>query len=208
MANPSKDPVSPRKSPRQSRSRALVDAILEATTRILPEGGLDKTTTNRIAQVAGVSIGSLYQYFPNKDAIVAGLIERDLKEQQRVYRQMIDDMREAPLEQVVNAIVDHATDRYLTHPRLARAAFIHAPRLQHLDTILELRRSVGEALADLFRTRDDVQIDNPEQAAFTLVNAVMGVYQTWVVSPETERMPTEAVNRHLGRLILGYLASE
>jgi AcrR family transcriptional regulator len=61
----------PRKSAAQERSRATVDALVEATARILVKEGFDKASTNRIAAVAGVSIGSLYQYFPSKEALVA-----------------------------------------------------------------------------------------------------------------------------------------
>ena len=60
----------PRKLPRQDRSRATVDAILEAAARVLVKEGFERTTTNRVAEAAGVSVGSLYQYFPNKEAIL------------------------------------------------------------------------------------------------------------------------------------------
>ena len=71
-----KPQTNPRKSASQKRSRLTVDALLEATTRVLVKEGYDKATTNRIAAVAGVSIGSLYQYFPGKEALVAAVIER------------------------------------------------------------------------------------------------------------------------------------
>ena len=69
-------PVTPRKEPRQPRARATVDAILLAAAHILKTEGFERATTNRIAERAGVSIGSLYQYFPNKQAVVAALRER------------------------------------------------------------------------------------------------------------------------------------
>jgi hypothetical protein len=62
--------TNPRKSALQKRSRVTVDALLEATARILIREGFDKASTNRIAEVAGVSVGSLYQYFPNKEALI------------------------------------------------------------------------------------------------------------------------------------------
>jgi AcrR family transcriptional regulator len=201
-----KPSTSPRKPARQTRSQALVDAIVEAATRILPDRGLDGTTTNRIAELAGVSVGSLYQYFPNKDSIVATLIERDLAAQERTYTAMIDSMRDRPLADVIEAIVHHATDRYLAHPRLIRAVFVHAVRLRHLETILGTRKSIGAALARLIRERPaEVSVDDPEGATFVLINAVMGVYQTWVFTDPAERMSTAEVNRHLTRMILGYL---
>ncbi|MDQ8036431.1 MAG: TetR/AcrR family transcriptional regulator [Pedobacter sp.] len=65
-----------RKPPQQKRSRELVEKLLDATATTIAERGLDNTTTNHIAEQAGVSIGSLYQYFPDKQALVEGLLER------------------------------------------------------------------------------------------------------------------------------------
>src|ERR1041385_532898 len=75
---PPKLATRPRKQPQQDRARATVDALLEATTRILVRDGYDRASTNRIALAAGVSIGSLYQYFPSKEAPVAALVEHHL----------------------------------------------------------------------------------------------------------------------------------
>lgn len=72
--------LNPRKSPRQERSRATLDAIMQAATYILVEAGWEAFTTNAIAERAGVNIGSLYQYFPNKEAILSELRERHVKE--------------------------------------------------------------------------------------------------------------------------------
>ena len=72
--------TTPRKRPSQERSRATVDTILDATARVLIHAGFDGLTTNAVATKAGVSIGSLYQYFPNKEAMVSALIERHMNE--------------------------------------------------------------------------------------------------------------------------------
>lgn len=69
-------PLKPRKMPRQSRSVATVEAVLEAAARILEERGPDGFNTNAIAERAGVGIGSVYQYFPNKHALIAALVRR------------------------------------------------------------------------------------------------------------------------------------
>ena len=70
----------PRKQAAQARSRATVDALIEATARILVKEGFDKASTNRIAAKAGVSVGSLYQYFPSKEALVVAVMERHSSE--------------------------------------------------------------------------------------------------------------------------------
>ncbi|HQP19465.1 MAG TPA: helix-turn-helix domain-containing protein, partial [Phenylobacterium sp.] len=71
------DPITPRKTPRQARAEATVEAIIEAAARILEREGLEAFNTNAIARQAGVSVGSLYQYFPGKDAVMAALIRRE-----------------------------------------------------------------------------------------------------------------------------------
>src|SRR6476620_3683107 len=85
--------LSPRKWPRQERSRATVEAILEAATDILLRQGAGRLTTNRIAQRAGVNIASLYQYFPGKHGILAELQRRHGAERRAVIRQVLVERR-------------------------------------------------------------------------------------------------------------------
>ena len=73
-----KHPPAPRRKPTQSRSKILVDAIVAASQQILLEEGTEQLTTKRIAEVAGITIGSLYQYFPNKEAILANLFSEKI----------------------------------------------------------------------------------------------------------------------------------
>ena len=88
--------TNPRKIASQERSRATVDALVEATARILVREGFDKASTNRIAEVAGVSVGSLYQYFPSKEALVAAVIERHNQEiMQAVRGELAEALRPA-----------------------------------------------------------------------------------------------------------------
>lgn len=87
--------ASPRKRPRQRRSRELVGRILDAAARIFSEDGYRATTTNDVAAAAGVSIGSLYQYFPNKDALLVGLAERHLDEALPMVARVGADLRAA-----------------------------------------------------------------------------------------------------------------
>src|SRR4051812_47418236 len=79
-----------RRAPRQERSRSTVAAIFEAASRLLNEAGLETATTNRIAHVAGVSIGSLYQYFPRKEALFAALTQRAMDADQQRVREAVD----------------------------------------------------------------------------------------------------------------------
>jgi len=83
--------------PQQDRSKVTVDAILTATARILTQEGYDRATTNRIAELAGVSIGSLYQYFPSKEALVTSLAEQHVNTNDGHRIKTIYSMRQSKL---------------------------------------------------------------------------------------------------------------
>lgn len=92
-----KSPLSPRKEPQQDRSRFLVDAILGAAARVLVEDGYEGATTARVAKLAGVSIGSLYQYFPTLDSLVVRLYELLRDHELAVCDERIEALRDEPL---------------------------------------------------------------------------------------------------------------
>src|SRR6202050_103858 len=92
-----------RRRPRQPRARQTVDAILDAVVRILKRKGFDAITTNRIAEVAGVSIGSVYQYFPDKRAIFVALHERHIREIDRLVEAQLMDHATSPLHTLMRA---------------------------------------------------------------------------------------------------------
>lgn len=81
-----------RKKPRQKRSKEMVERLISATAEVLAEEGLDHTTTNHIADRAGVSVGSLYQYFPDKEALIEALLERMIGEITRTFNRQLGDM--------------------------------------------------------------------------------------------------------------------
>ncbi|WP_202730450.1 TetR/AcrR family transcriptional regulator [Achromobacter xylosoxidans] len=110
----------PRKSPRQQRSQQTVDTILQATARVLAEHGYAGTNTNRIAETAGVSVGSLYQYFPNKNALIAALHDRHDKQMLALIDEVLDGNPAATLRERVAAIVAASLRAHLLEPALHR----------------------------------------------------------------------------------------
>src|SRR5436189_3017781 len=106
MQDMARKPVTkPRKNASQERSRSTVDALIEATARILVREGFDKASTNRIAEVAGVSVGSLYQYYPGKEALVAAVIDRHNQDIMRVVRAALAEVSSQPVETAVRRLV-------------------------------------------------------------------------------------------------------
>lgn len=139
----------PRKVPRQGRSRATVDRILLAAARIFDERGYHGTTTNHVAEAADVSIGSLYQYFPNKDALLVGLAERHVEEAAAALRLRLEALAAAapPMPGVARSLVELAVE---LNDSSALHAVIHAeaPRTPALrDRVDALGAQVAEAVA-------------------------------------------------------------
>ena len=124
--------LSPRKTPRQDRSRATVEAVLEATTDILLREGYAKLTTNRIADRAGVNIASLYQYFPGKEAIVAELRRRHGTDQRDALRHVLAE-HTGELEPTIRALVSIGVAGHAQAPRLHRVFTEEMPALGYRD---------------------------------------------------------------------------
>jgi AcrR family transcriptional regulator len=107
-----------RREPKQERARQTVEAVLEAVPRVLRRHGAEAITTNRVAEVAGVSVGSLYQYFPDKQAIFAALHDRHVDDVRDVIERTVADCATAPLEDLSAELVErlaavHARDAEL-----------------------------------------------------------------------------------------------
>ncbi|HWA31040.1 MAG TPA: TetR/AcrR family transcriptional regulator [Rhizomicrobium sp.] len=165
--------VNPRKEASQERSRATVDALVEATARILVREGFDKASTNRIADAAGVSIGSLYQYFPGKEALVAAVIDRHQQQLMQTVQRELADVAGLPLEQAVRKLVAVAVEAHRVDPRLHRVLSEQIPRVGRLEKIATFNR---EYFA-LFRSyldehRDEIGVSDRDFAAFVCVTTI------------------------------------
>jgi AcrR family transcriptional regulator len=110
--------ASSRRKPKQPRSRQTVEAILDAVVRILKREGFAAITTNHIAEVAGVSIGSLYQYFPDKRAIFVALHGRHVAEIDRVIQTALVENASSSLEDLMSAMVDAFLAAHTRDPEL------------------------------------------------------------------------------------------
>lgn len=123
--------TSRRRMPKQSRARQTVDAILEAVVKILKRNGPVAMTTDHIAEVAGVSIGSIYQYFPDKQAIFVALHERHIDEIDRVIGSALMEHAASSLDDLVSAIVESMVDAHAGDPRLYEMLLTEVPH--HAD---------------------------------------------------------------------------
>jgi len=174
--------TNPRKQASQERSRATVDALIEATARLLVREGFDKASTNRIAQEAGVSIGSLYQYYPSKEALVAAVIDRHNKQIMQVVRGALAKLAALPIEQAVRKIVAVAIDAHRIDPRLHRILAEQIPRTGRLEKIATFNREYYALFRDYLEGhRAKLRPVDLGLAAFVCVTSIEALAHTAVL---------------------------
>jgi AcrR family transcriptional regulator len=152
LASRRKPIVSARKNPRQSRSTRLVADILEAATRVLVREGAHRFTTARVAEAAGVSVGSLYQYFPNKEAILFGLQTSEWQLTMGQLRRILSDQSKLPLERLriaVRAFFRSECDEAEFRSALEEAAPLYREAPESLAHAEEGRELMEQFMRDL-----------------------------------------------------------
>lgn len=198
--------TTPRKRPRQQRSKATVDTILEATTRVLKKQGFDGLSTNAVAAQAGVSIGSLYQYFPNKEALCAALIDRHMEDMNAAIFAELTRVAEMPIAQAARAVVELTIRAHAVDPDLHRVLTEQVPRIGKLARLRELDEICHRMVAGLLAARkEELAIRDPDLAAFVLVSMIEAVvHRAALLYPARLRDPrlvdetTLVVTRYLG----------
>jgi AcrR family transcriptional regulator len=165
--------TSPRKTASQRRSQSTVDALVEATARLLIQDGYERTSTNRIAALAGVSIGSLYQYFPSKEALVAAVVERHTQQLSQVALGAFLRISDSPVEAGIRELVVAGIKAHSVDPALHRILAEEAPRIGAIGGIDALQRN-GRALIRgyLEAHRGEIDVADLDLAAFILVTTV------------------------------------
>ena len=142
--------TNPRKLPRQARSKATVDAVITAAAQVLIEHGYEGATTARVAERAGVSVGSLYQYLPNKEALIAVLIERHADGIVGIMQRALSDPANVTLEDGLRAIIRAGTSAHHLDPTLHKILHEQVPRVGRLgmamDTIKQITRAIERFL--------------------------------------------------------------
>jgi AcrR family transcriptional regulator len=198
----------PRKYASQDRSRATVDALVEATARILRREGFDSASTNRIAEGAGVSVGSLYQYFPSKEALVAAVIDRHHRELMQVVRGSLAKVVARPLEQGVRALVAAAIEAPRVDPKLHRVLAEQIPRTGKLADVAAFNQETYALFREYLEGhRREVRAVDVGLAAFVCVTSIEALTHTAVLHRSDvlseEKMGT--LIDEATRLVVGYL---
>ena len=200
--------VKPRKDASQKRSRATVDALVEATARILVREGFDKASTNRIAETAGVSIGSLYQYFPSKEALVAAVIEHHQEAIIQTFRGDLGEILRQPVDKAVRRLIAAAVKAHRVDPKLHRVVAEQIPRVGKLETLGTFNRENYALFRSYLEThRDEVRVADLDMASFVCVTTIEALTHNAVLH-RTDMLSDTAMAALIDdatRLVVGYL---
>ncbi|RYZ70988.1 MAG: TetR/AcrR family transcriptional regulator [Proteobacteria bacterium] len=199
-----KTPNSQRKSPKQERSKAIVDSIFEATVRILPRIGSENITTKKIAEMAGVGIGSLYQYFPNKESVLSAIMDLAAKTKTEEIQKRIDEIDGLSMEDTTNTMVDLGLEIFLKEKTKTREIFRQAPELGKVPALLKLRQSVVERLAlEMEKHHPGMTKAEYVRVSFVAVNSLMGVVHTMLYD-ESQQYSVEDLSFELKAMLNAY----
>jgi len=195
----------PRKRPRQARARATVTAILDATEQQLVAHGYDGTNTNNIARRAGVSVGTLYQYFPNKEAVVLAVAERHAERLADLLVQHLTRAQDASLPDACAAFVRALLQAHALAPELHSLLIEQVPRIAGTSP-LRSYDEMFEAQVRAFLVERRAEIDPPDLdlAVFILVHAVQAVTHAAVLM-RPDALADEALAEAVTALILRFL---
>jgi AcrR family transcriptional regulator len=202
--------LKPRKTPSQARSKATVEAILGAAAHVFGGDGYAGATTDRIAARAGVSVGSLYQYFPNKDAILVALTERHIDAGfALIHALLAKALTDGPaLESLLRRFVVAMIALHEHEPELHRVLFEEAPLPASVRR--QLRRRENELVTEvcaLLLAHPEVRIRSPNVTAYVLVHTVDALVHNFVLHPPHGIDP-QALTRETVRMLFRHLTTD
>lgn len=196
--------LKPRKSPVQARSSASVEAILDATLQVLLAVGKERLTTTRVAMRAGVSVGTLYQYFPNKSALLQAALRRHLESTRDAMREVIPRLEGATVEEMLSTIAMEFLAAKMREPKTGVALYAVSADVDGWAIAQEISDELQGMIAALLKTAKE-RVADPECVASILMGAIAGVSRRLVEAKDPERSYT-GFKRELDAMVRGYAA--
>lgn len=212
MARPRTTRLRPRKQPSQERARATIDAILGATARILVARGWSGLTTNHVAAKAGVSVGTLYEWFPGKEALVAALVDRHLDRAEALLAERAAAMARSALGEppivMARALATVMVELHEDDPLLHRVLTEEVPHPAATRTrVRALEATMTDALAAVIRVHPDLRVERPALAARMVVGLLESATHRWATGDDGRPIPRAVLVEELAWMVTGYLGS-
>ena len=192
--------LKPRKTPVQARSVATVDAIMEATIQVLGTDGIKDLTTTKVAERAGVSVGSLYQYFPNKESLLDGVLERYLDGVTDTLERTCASLHGESISIMGRTLAMAYVDCKLARPEPSRALYAVATELGSATIVRKMCKRGDIAIRAMLETATDATFDDIDTVTTVLQGVMSGPLQRVLgygsklkVKPLREQMALAAV---------------
>ncbi|OPA85667.1 TetR family transcriptional regulator [Pseudomonas fluorescens] len=170
--------LKPRKSAVQARSAATVEALHTATLQVLTQQGLLRCTTTRVAERAGMSVGSLYQYYPNRDALLAAILEKHLTNVAEAVEQACDQHSGRPVEDMARGLVSALLAVKLQDPAVSKALYSIAAERGGAQLVARINTRMVGAIAAMLGTATDARFEDPFLTAAIALSAIVGPVRT------------------------------
>ena len=196
--------LEPRKTPVQARSTASVEAILDATLQVLLDVGKERLTTTRVALRAGVSVGTLYQYFPNKSALLQAALKRHLTAVSDEVGSVCRNQTGQPLAQMATALITAFLDAKMRNVKTSVALYSVSSDLDGARIVQQMGVRFNKAVAEMLETAQEQLTTDPRLVATMLQSASVGVSRRILESSSPERQ-LEPLRRELIILVCAYL---
>ncbi len=204
MNRPAPELLKPRKTPRQTRSAVTVEAIHAATIQVLLSDGVGRLTTTRVAERAGVSVGTMYQYYPHKQALLFAIVERQLDLIVTAMLTAVERMEGRDLRSVAEGLATAWLDAKMADVVSSRAIYGIAAEFDLAELMNRAKVVLVEAISSLLRAIPDARFTDPDTAAFMLT-ALLGGSVRVVMEAGTAEDDFERLRQELPRACFGYL---
>ena len=198
--------LEPRKSPVQARSTASVEAILKATIQVLLKVGKDRLTTTRVAARAGVSVGTLYQYFPNKSALLRAALKRHMDEILAAMETVCREQSGSPLEDIAVALATRFLEAKMKDARTSVALYSVSSDVDGARISREMSEKANRSIVAMLATAENELTRDPYQVASMLQATMAGVSRRLLESSSPEN-DYETMRDELMFLVRAYLRS-
>ena len=196
--------LEPRKTPVQARSTASVEAILEATLQVLLDVGKERLTTTKVALRAGVSVGTLYQYFPNKSALLQAALKRHLTAVSDEVVSVCRNQTGQPLAQMATALITAFLDAKMRNVKTSVSLYSVSSDLDGARIVQQMGVRFNKAVAEMLETAQEQLTTDPRLVATMLQSASVGVSRRILESSSPEKQ-LEPLRRELIILVCAYL---
>lgn len=192
------------KEPKQKRARVTVDSILEASKIVIEKSGLEKFNTNYIAEVAGVSIGSLYQYFKNKESILEVLLDKELTKSRSDLDEILKDSNDKSLEEVVNTIVIYLVENWEKKGVFGKIIFQYVPDIIDLNYFKKIDQKLIPYLVEkVSDSNESVNEEDLDYAIFLIIQTVRSTIL--LINDPYKKMDIDKIKKELSIMISSYL---